>query len=377
MKKFIAMLAAILLLASFSGCAGLGRLEKTGSATGLSDWTTGSQFSSIQANILKASIDDNYGLISAVEQQLNVVQGNVTSMQNDLASAVSSLTASIGTKQNTVPIGTNASVIEGTSTTSSLWSAYQLALAAQIHGGGTSGGGTTTFAGGWDYTPRTGVPTGLLPGQVYMVDRTSAWNPCSSIGTTNYLVMYNGSTFLPLLEASGGPVVLGSAPTSPVAGWYYWAQAGGAWDPDPSVPSSDPYMVYYTGIAYVTIQGRDGTLYVNEGAPYDINWSILAPETDDVFFIKVNGALTLYAFGGIVDPGGSGASAVFDVQECDNTGSSCSSILSSTVTAGHSPTAGTLSDTGIAEGAFLKIVLGTVTGTPDNLLIYGDARGEY
>ena len=111
--------------------------------------------------------------------------------------------------------------------------------------------------------------------------------------------------------------------------------------------------------------------YIESKIPFAINCSVVDPASGDIFYYKINSAITISSIGAIVDPEGSSESVVVDVQECDSNGDNCSSILSSTITAANTPTAGTVSDSSIASGAFLRISLGTVTGTVKTVSIYG------
>lgn len=56
-------------------------------------------------------------------------------------------------------------------------------------------------------------------------------------------------------------------------------------------------------------------------------------------------------------------SAVLDVQECDANAANCTTVLSGTITCGTTHAHGTISDASIAAGAFVKFIVGTVTGS--------------
>lgn len=118
-------------------------------------------------------------------------------------------------------------------------------------------GGSDTI--GWAYTPLSSAPGSPIKGKVYVADADN-WNPCNSDATTDYFVQYNGSVYLPLWEVDGGPIIQTAAPGMPIAGWYYWADADGTWDPDTSVTGTDPYQVLYNGSSYVSIKKADGTI---------------------------------------------------------------------------------------------------------------------
>jgi hypothetical protein len=117
-------------------------------------------------------------------------------------------------------------------------------------------------AGGWDTTPRSSAPGSPVVGMVYTADSDN-WNPCSSDDSTDYLVIYNGTTYLPLKKVDGTPIVQTAAPTSPVEGWTYHADADGTWDPDTEVSGTDRYAVEYNGTSYVSIRKKDGTLLIS------------------------------------------------------------------------------------------------------------------
>lgn len=121
----------------------------------------------------------------------------------------------------------------------------------------------------------------------------------------------------------------------------------------------------------ITIDADDNTL---QDMPKDISWAVGNPTATDAFYVKLNRAMTLSEIGCVVDPEGSGESVVVDILECDSNGDNCVSTLSATITCGNTPTAGTISDTAWASGAFIKISLGTVTGTVKSLTVYGAGK---
>jgi hypothetical protein len=113
--------------------------------------------------------------------------------------------------------------------------------------------------GGWDSTVRTAAPGTPVTGRVYVAD-SDTWNPCSSDSTTDYLVNYNGTVYLPLWNVDGTPIVQTAAPGTPVENWVYYADANGTWDPDTEVTGTDWYAVRYNGTSYVSLRQKDGTL---------------------------------------------------------------------------------------------------------------------
>jgi hypothetical protein len=123
-----------------------------------------------------------------------------------------------------------------------------------------------------------------------------------------------------------------------------------------------------------TIDADDNTL---QDFPFDIAWSIVDPNDADIHYVRLQRAITASSVGCIVDPEGTGESVVLDIQECDSNGDNCASVLSSTITCGNTPTAGTINDAAWAANAFLKIDIGTVTGTVKTLSIYGTGKQTF
>lgn len=122
------------------------------------------------------------------------------------------------------------------------------------------------------------------------------------------------------------------------------------------------------------IDADDNTM---QDFPYDVAWSLVDPSDDDIHYVRLQRALTLSSIGCIVDPEGSSESVVLDIQECDSNGDNCASALSSTITCGNTPTAGTVSDGAWDASDFIKIDIGTVTGTVKTLSIYGVGKESY
>jgi len=123
-----------------------------------------------------------------------------------------------------------------------------------------------------------------------------------------------------------------------------------------------------------TIDADDNVI---QDMPYDIAWSLVDPADADIHYVRLQRAVTLSSIGCIVDPEGTGESVVLDIQECDSNGDNCSSSLSSTITCGNTPTAGTVNDGSWDASDFIKIDIGTVTGTVKTLSIYGVGKESY
>jgi hypothetical protein len=85
--------------------------------------------------------------------------------------------------------------------------------------------------------------------------------------------------------------------------------------------------------------------------------------SDDGLWFRVSSTMTVSAVHAVVDPADSSESVVMDVLECNSDGDSCTSILSSTITAANTDTAGTVSDTTLTAGNWIRVDIGTVTGT--------------
>jgi len=57
---------------------------------------------------------------------------------------------------------------------------------------------------GWDYTPRSVAPTSPVIGKVYLANNdVGGWDPISYTGTTDYFVLYTGSTYVGIVDIYG------------------------------------------------------------------------------------------------------------------------------------------------------------------------------
>jgi hypothetical protein len=85
-------------------------------------------------------------------------------------------------------------------------------------------------------------------------------------------------------------------------------------------------------------------------------------DADDYYWVRAPGVLTLSGFHCIAQ--GTTPSITVDLQECSVADpASCTSVLSAPVTCTASDAAGTLTDTSVAAGAWMMVVLGAPSGT--------------
>lgn len=101
--------------------------------------------------------------------------------------------------------------------------------------------------------------------------------------------------------------------------------------------------------------------------------NIPVPDPTDAMsylFFRAPYEITILSMTGIVDPAGTGESAVFDVQECNSTGDSCSTI-DAAITADNDGANddGSLSNAVVDADDWLLMDLGTITGTVSNLTV--------
>jgi hypothetical protein len=112
------------------------------------------------------------------------------------------------------------------------------------------------------------------------------------------------------------------------------------------------------------------------GAPWCRTYALIDPDaTDDGLWFYTPQAMTVTQVVAIVDPADTGESVVIDVLECDSNGDNCASILSSAITAGNTTTTGTLSDTSLASGVWIRVDIGTITGTVSRVTL--TMKGNY
>jgi len=84
-------------------------------------------------------------------------------------------------------------------------------------------------------------------------------------------------------------------------------------------------------------------------------------DADDFFWFRAPADLTLASFNCIAE--GTSPSITVDLQECDSAGANCASVLAAAVTADGGNDAGTISDTAVASGAWMRALLGAPSGT--------------
>ncbi len=145
--------------------------------------------------------------------------------------------------------------------------------------------------------------------------------------------------------------------------------------------SSDVFVI--VDVSDTTQSGAGSTKKVTYGnllkaVPYDLNWGIYSPTASmiNLYTARLNRAVTLSSMGCIVDPANSGESVIVNVYECDSNGDNCTTIINQ-ITCANTPTAATITDSSLAANAFLKITIGTVTGTVTSLLIYGTGTQDW
>lgn len=100
----------------------------------------------------------------------------------------------------------------------------------------------------------------------------------------------------------------------------------------------------------------------NQHYPFIRERTISDPaDADDFFWFRAPANLTLASFNCMAE--GTSPSITVDLQECDSNGDNCASVLSAPVTANGGNDAGTISDAAVASGAWMRVPLGTPTGT--------------
>ena len=104
------------------------------------------------------------------------------------------------------------------------------------------------------------------------------------------------------------------------------------------------------------------------------NFAVISPTNGMTFFPKFGRVMNMASVGCLIDPADSAESVVINIYECDSNGDSCNTVLSAPITCGNTPTAGTLSDNSWGANNFMKVTIGTVTGTVNSLTIYGVGR---
>lgn len=90
-------------------------------------------------------------------------------------------------------------------------------------------------------------------------------------------------------------------------------------------------------------------------------------DADDYLWFKAEAALTLTAINCVAQ--GTTPSITVDLQECDSNGANCATSLSSVITCNGGNDAGTLSDTAVDSGDWMRLNLGAPSGTVDAISV--------
>lgn len=123
-----------------------------------------------------------------------------------------------------------------------------------------------------------------------------------------------------------------------------------------------------------TIDADDNTL---QDVPHDLNISLIPNDSYDNLMVKrFQRAVTFSAIGCMVDPADSGETVVLDIYECDSNGDNCAESVTQ-VTCANTPTAAAVNDGAFDANDFMKITIGTVTGTVSSLIIYGTGKESW
>lgn len=85
-------------------------------------------------------------------------------------------------------------------------------------------------------------------------------------------------------------------------------------------------------------------------------------DSDNLLFVRAPSALTVSAVNCIAN---AATSVVLTVQECDANGGSCTTVATGTCTTSNSGL--TVSDSSVDSSDWLRVDVGTVTGTPGHV----------
>ena len=241
---------------------------------------------------------------------------------------------------------------------------------AMTLGGGTPATYPITFSLSGSSDPvLTAVDTGYKWAAA-SEDLTSAFTSntltnSSSTGVTSIVYTSIGLTTGAASNFSSGTVTLGvlagtidaggATSTEIVNGTGPTVNAAG----EIAVDTTDDQVKYYGGAERVL------SYKLQKNLSYD------SPTASDlIHFWKPADNVTITSINCIVDPAGSGESAVIDIQECDGNGDSCAGVDgATTITCGNTNTAddGALSNATIDAGDWVVLDGGTVTGTVSNV----------
>ena len=89
-------------------------------------------------------------------------------------------------------------------------------------------------------------------------------------------------------------------------------------------------------------------------------------DADNVLFFRSENAVTVSSVDCLVN---AATSVVIAVEECDSSGGSCVGTDVASGTCGTTITALTVANSGIDAGDIIRIDVGTVTGTPEQVLV--------
>lgn len=191
-----------------------------------------------------------------------------------------------------------------------------------------------------------GITDGTAVGQLPVWDGDS-WEPESSLtsmsisgGTANMAAYWDGDQKLASSSLRPGQITTG-ATTTPDA------------NTNVGIDTTSDQLKYYGGAVRVLSYKKQKSFVVKSPA-----------DTDDFLLFKSQQAITITDIHCIVDPADSGESISVDIQECDSTGDNCSTV-DAAITADNDGAEddGSLSNGAIDAGDWVKVVLGSPTGT--------------
>lgn len=210
-------------------------------------------------------------------------------------------------------------------------------------------GGEGTDTIGWAYTALTAAPTGgaLIAGKVYRANNDD-WDPITYAGTDDYFVLWTGSAWVGIVDINGNwllsstSLLTAAAPTIDAAG-------------EVAIDTTSDQLVYYGG--------------AKRAIPYKQYVSAVIPapaDTDDINLLKAPYGMTILAINCIVQ---GTTSVTGQLQECDSAGANCADLDSDITCDADGADDGTLTDSAIASGAWLRWKTTSVSGTPTFLTV--------
>jgi hypothetical protein len=208
--------------------------------------------------------------------------------------------------------------------------------------------GTDTI--GWSYTALTAAPTGdaLIAGKVYRADNDN-WDPITYAGTDDYFVLWTGSSWIGVVDINGNLLL---AQTSITAAAAPTVDAAG----EIAIDTTTDQLAYYGGAKRVI--------------PYKQYASFVIPApaaADDINLLKAPYGMTILSIACIVQ---GTTSVTGQLQECSSTGGDCADLDSDiTCDADGAADDGTLTDSAIASGGWLRWKTTSVSGTPTFLTV--------